>query len=300
MSMTKPPKSWRDYIDSIDRGLIEADAPPEIRLGICQDVEEYLVEMTQRKDAEAEQAPSLLDPPEAFAAEYKDAVERAEQAESPTRARECRNAHGDGCERRAHICASCFRVFIGCAAYEKHVCAGETADGAALLKPYWSRRAKWLVTFAAAAIVFYPLYRFGESLLNKPSCNSPEHGRLAEGAERYLRDIMSASGMFQEKNGRMPDELRELSEGGYTVRDWVLPGDAKPMGYDGPFAIGRLTYFYAGGESGMLPETPEPVLVYPLPLAGGRRACYLVAYSNGSTRHYRDLDGFLADWEKQR
>lgn len=152
------PVEWTRHLRAVDAALARVGAPLAVREGIARDVEAHLAEL-RAEHPDIHEMPDVAlvartDPPEAYAVEFVEAVQRrlAEAPETPTptaalldtppfekkpmpgdpvpadRARRrCAAPHradGDG-DRSIHICAKCLRVFRGCAAYERHDCPGE-------------------------------------------------------------------------------------------------------------------------------------------------------------------------------
>lgn len=317
MSIWRMPRSWRNYIANVDRALKDANAPLNIRNGICEDIEEHLVRLsTDRQDVKVEDLASLLDPPEAYAAEFTEAMRRQKEKETgsaepvrgdepsasfdPQRSRRCQSQHGEDGKRRIHICGCCLRVFYDCHECEAHHCTNEPGKGRGT-PPHWSSATRWSSAVILAAVLFLPIYGCFGDKFSSDRCDIRGKNRHHVFANQiYLRNIQTSIAAFRERYGRMPESLQEVSNAELLDRGWVLPGDVKDMGRAGGFPLGRVTYLYAGGADTVVPASRQPVLIYPQRFGRTREICIDVAYADGEIMHYSSIDDFLNDWESGR
>lgn len=302
MSGWRMPRSWRDYIATVDQALKDAEAPHDVRSGICEDIVDHLRQMCDfHPDLKPDDLPALLDPPQSYAAEFAEAMIRRQDEEAnpsePIRLRQCQSHHGEDDKRRIHICGNCLQVFHGCLEYETHVCS---RDRGLVVKstPYWSHKKRWAAAVVIAALLFLPLHGCVRNGFDAGKCDGSENH--TDGNQVYLRNVQQSIVAFRAQQGRMPESLQEVFEHGLMSRGWVLPGDVANLGAVGGFPIGRLTYIYAGGAEAEMPGTRQPMLIYPQRLGKSRDVCFDVAYADGDTRHYPSLGAFLRDWEAGR
>lgn len=320
MSLWRMPKPWRNYIANVDRALKDAHAPRNIRKGICEDIEDYLAQLsTERLDMKVEDLASLLDPPQAYAAEFARAMGRQKEEGSgtvipergdessasfvPQRLRHCQSQHGEDGKRCIHICGCCLHVFYNCQEYETHSCSDEPGT-----PTHWSRATRWGSAVILAAVLFLPIYGCFGDWFKSDRCDIQGKNRhhIFEN-QAYLRSVQTSIITFEMQYGRMPESLREVSNAELMNRGWVLPGDVKDLGHAGGFPLGRVTYLYAEG-AGLYTEeasvtvstTRQPILIYPQRFGRTREICIDVAYADGEIMHYSSIDDFLNDWESKR
>lgn len=297
------PHSWREYIDDIDRRLTEKGAPAPVRSGIAQDVADHLHQMAAgNPDLSRDHLPALLDPPEAYAEAFAEAMSFTPEAKNwnqPVRLRECRSHHGEDGNRRIHICGNCLRVFHGCSEYETHICDDDfRRDGKYV--PYWTHEKRWAIAVAIAMFGFVPILWLVHGFLTKDSGSGSRRRYHEYSNYRYLKELSASLVMFQVRERREPESLQELSASGIWNSNWVMPGNLKDLGSEGGFAIEQLYYIHAAGMNMSLVNNRQPWLVLSYRQRHTNAICYAVAYTNGDVMNYATLGEFLTDWETKQ
>ena len=297
------PRSWKEYIDAIDKCLDEKGVPPPIRKGIAQDVEEHLHQMmSDGLDVSRDDLPGLLDSPGAYAEAFEEATAFATESKSkeqPARLRECHSQHGEDGKRRIHICGGCFRVFHGCLEYETHKCDADFHWSGKHI-PYWSHQKRWATATLIAVFLFVPIFWFAHSHFAKDPCSGNRRRYHEYPNISYLRNLTTSLVNFQLQRKREPENLQELVESGVWQGNWVMPGDLEDLGGEGGFAAERLYYIHAAGMDMTWSKNRQPWVVLSHRPRNTKALCYTVAYTNGDTKHYATLDEFLADWEAKQ
>lgn len=303
MTGTGLPRSWKEYLDSIDKCLTEKGAPPPVRKGICQDVEVHLRQLAaDRPKVPEEDLPGFLDPPNAYAGAYEEATTATPEAkkEQPPRLRECRSHHGEDGQRRIHICANCLRVFQGCREYETHICDGDIRwDGKFI--PYWTHQKRWTTAIVVAVCLFVPILWFIYGYLAEDPCGGGRRRYHENSNVWYFKNLVTSIVTFQVTRKREPENLQELAESGIWNGNWVMPGDLEDLGREGGLPVERVYYIHASGmNASWSSKTRQPWLILPHRPHNTKSVCYTVAYTNGDALHYSTLAAFLADWEAKQ